>query len=154
MTVTGTITLEPRLDEVSGFVPDHADVDWRVVAEDGGWRVDIADSTLHPMLPDESGATSAAAEWATARQECRTDGEYAGSLLGSPVLGDQLCGVHGDVVAGSPAPLGDVLSSEIVAAFGPDATTWARTVTLSSPAQLTVVTAPFGDHWVVVGVSN
>jgi hypothetical protein len=154
VTVTGTVMLEPRLDEVSGFVPERADVDWRVVAEDGGWRVDIADSTLHPMLPDEAGATTAAAAWAAARQECRTDGEYAGSLLGSPVLSDQLCGTHGELVAGSPAPLGDTLSSEVVAAFGPDATTWARTVALSGAAQFTVVTAPFGDHWVVVGVSS
>ena len=82
------------------------------------------------------------------------DGEYAGSLLGSPVLADQLCGVEGELVAGSPAPLGDTLSSEVVAAFGPDATTWARTVALSGAAKLTVVTAPFGDHWVVVGVSS
>ena len=154
VTVTGTITLEPRLDEVSGFVPEHADVDWRVVAEDGGWRVEIVDSTLHPMLPEEAGATAAAAAWATARQACLTDGEYAGSLLGSPVLADRLCGVDGELLAGSPAPLGDTLSSEVVAAFGPDATTWARTVALSGAAQLTVVTAPFGDHWVVVGVSS
>ena len=154
VTVTGTITLEPRLDEVGGFVPEHAGVDWRLVAEDGGWRVDIVDSTLHPMLPEETGATAAAAAWAIARKECRTEGEYAGSLLGSPVLADQLCGVDGELVAGSPAPLGDTLSSEVVAAFGPDATTWARTVALSGAAQLTVVTAPFGDHWVVVGVSR
>ena len=154
VTVTGTVTLEPRLDEVSGFVPARADVDWRVVAEDGGWRVDIVDSTLHPTLPDDAGASTAAAAWAAARQECRTDGEYTGSLLGSPVLGDQLCGVRGELVASSPAPLGDTLSSEVVAAFGPDATTWARAVALSGAAQLTVVTAPFGDHWVVVGVSS
>jgi hypothetical protein len=154
VTVTGTITLEPRLDEVSGFVPEHAGVDWRAVAEEGGWRVDVVDSTLHPMLPDEAGATAAAAAWATARQECRIEGEYAGSLLGSPALADQLCGVEGALVAGSPAPLGDTLSSEVVAAFGPDATTWARTVALSGAARLTVVAAPFGDHWVVVGVSG
>jgi hypothetical protein len=154
VTVTGTVVLQPRLDEVSGFVPERADVDWRVVAEDGGWRVDIVDSTLNPILPDDAGATAAAATWAAARQDCRSDGEYAGSLLGSPVLGDQLCGVHGVLVAGSPAPLGDTLSTEVVAAFGPDATTWARTVPLSGAAQLTVVTAPFGDHWVVVGVTG
>jgi hypothetical protein len=152
--VTGTVTLDPRLDEVSGFVPAHAEVDWRVVAEDGGWRVDIADSTLHPVLPDEAGAPTAAATWATARQKCRIDGEYAGSLLGSPLLGEQLCGVDGDIVAASPRPLGDTLASEVVAAFGPDATSWTRTVALSGAAELTVVTAPFDDHWVVVGVTT
>jgi hypothetical protein len=154
VTVTGTVTLEPRLDEVSGFVPEHADVEWRAVAEDGGWRVDIADSTLHPILPDESGAKAAATSWAQARQECRSDSEYAGSLLGSPVLGEQLCGVRGELVAGSPARLGDILSSEVVAAFGPDAMRWARTVELSGAVDLTVVTAPLGDRWVVVGVTG
>ena len=31
---------------------------------------------------------------------------------------------------------------------------WARTVALSGAAELSVVTAPFGDHWVVVGVAG
>ena len=70
------------------------------------------------------------------------------------MLGEQLCGVGGDLVAASPGPLGDTLSSEVVAAFGPDATSWTRTVALSGAADLTVVTAPFGDHWVVVGVTS
>ena len=71
VSVTGTVTLDPRLDEVSGFVPEHADVEWRVVAEDGGWRVDIADSTLHPVLPDEAGATTAAATACPGGRACR-----------------------------------------------------------------------------------
>ena len=41
MIVPGEVTLEPRLDEVSGFVPQQADVEWKVVAEDGGWRLDL-----------------------------------------------------------------------------------------------------------------
>lgn len=152
-TVVGTVTLEPRLDEVSGFVPAEAEVDWRLVAEDGGWRIDIANSTLYPVLPDEEGAARAAMEWAQARQECTVAAEYPGSLLGTPVLGDQLCDIAGDFTAAPPAPLGDVLTTEVVAAFGPDATAWARTVALSGAADLTVVTAPLGDRWVVVGVT-
>jgi hypothetical protein len=154
VSVSGTVTFEPRLDEVSGFVPERAAVEWDVVAEDGGWRVDVIDSSVSPILPDEQGATAAAATWAAARQQCRTDAEYAGSLLGSPVLGDRLCGVAGELVAGSPAPLDDALATQVVAAFGSDATTWARSVVLSGAAQLSVVTAPFGDHWVVVGVGG
>ena len=153
-TVIGTVTLEPRLDEVSGFVPAQADVDWQLVAEDGGWRVDIADTTLHPILPDEHGAARAAIAWARARQRCGQGDEYQGSLLGSPTLGDQLCDVRGDFVAATPGSLGDTLATEVVAAFGPDATTWARTVALSGAADLTVVTAPLGDRWVVVGVTG
>ena len=92
--------------------------------------------------------------WAQARQHCGDGDEYSGSLLGSPVLGDQLCDVRGDFVAAPPAPLGDTLATEVVAAFGPDATTWARTVAVSGAAELTVVTAPLGDRWVVVGVTG
>ena len=46
------------------------------------------------------------------------------------------------------------LKDRLDAAFGPDATSWTRTVALSGAADLTVVTAPFGDHWVVVGVTS
>jgi len=150
--VTGTVTLEPRLDEVHGYVPERATVEWEVVAEDGGWRVDLVETASSPILPDEQGAVTAAAMWAAARQQCRVDGEFEGSLLGSPSLADQLCGVAGELTAGQPAPLDDALASQVVAAFGPDAVTWARSVALSGPSELSVVTAPFGDHWVVVGV--
>jgi hypothetical protein len=153
VTVTGDVTLEPRLDEVSGFVPRRADVGWNVVAEDGGWRLDLVDSSLAPILPDEQGASAAAEVWATARQECRIEGEYEGSLLGSPDLGDQLCGLRGKLVAGAPAPLDEAITPQLVAAFGPDAISWTRSVAITGAADLSVVTAPFGDHWVVVGVT-
>ncbi len=152
--VPGEVMLEPRLDEVNGFVPQQADVEWKVVAEDGGWRLDLTDSSLDPVLPDEQGATAAAELWAGARQQCRVDGEYEGSLLGSPALGDRLCGIQGELVAGAPAPLDDALATQVVAAFGPDALGWARSVSISGASELSVVTAPYGDHWVVVGVTG
>lgn len=152
--VTGEVTLVPRLDEVNGYVPEHATVEWRVVAEDGGWRLDPAGSSVRPVLPDEQLATAAARQWAQARQQCRVEGEYEGSLLGSPALGDGLCQLQGELVAGPPAPLDDALAPQVVAAFGPDALTWARTVAISGPSELSVVTAPFGDRWVVVGVTS
>ena len=46
--VPGEVTLEPRLDEVSGFVPQQADVEWTVVAEDGGWRLDLDGFVARP----------------------------------------------------------------------------------------------------------
>jgi hypothetical protein len=152
--VPGDVTLEPRLDEVSGFVPARAEVEWKVVAEDGGWKVDIDGSTLTPVLPDETGASAAAELWAATRQQCGVAGEYDGSLLGSPVLGERLCGLEGELVAGPAAPLDESMTAQVVAAFGPDALGWARSVELSGAAQLSVVTAPLGDHWVVVGVGS
>ena len=152
--VAGGVTLEPRLDEVSGFVPQRADVEWKVVYEDGGWRLDLAGSSLDPVLPDEEGATVAAGRWALARQQCRADAEYAGSLLGSPALGDLLCGLEGELVPGPAGPLGDALSQPVVAAFGPDALSWSRSVRITGASELSVVTAPFDDHWVVIGVAG
>ena len=97
---------------------------------------------------------SAAERWAAARQQCRTEGEYQGSLLGSPVLAEQLCGLAGQLVAAPPAPLDEAMTTSVVAAFGPGAVAATRTVGLHGASDLAVVTAPFGDDWVVVGVTG
>jgi hypothetical protein len=46
------------------------------------------------------------------------------------------------------------MTAQVVAAFGPDASSWTRSVALSGPSELSVVTAPYGDRWVVVGVTG
>jgi hypothetical protein len=70
------------------------------------------------------------------------------------VLADQLCGLTGQLVAARPASLDEAMTTSVVAAFGPEAVHIARTVELHGAAELSVVTAPFGDDWVVVGVSG
>ena len=50
--------------------------------------------------------------------------------------------------------LDDAMTAQVVAAFGPDALGWARSVELTGAAELSVVTAPLGDRWVVVGVGG
>jgi hypothetical protein len=40
----------------------------------------------------------------------------------------------------------------VLAAFGPEASIWARVVRVSGPIDLDVFTAPLGEEWVVVGV--
>jgi hypothetical protein len=150
-TVETTVSLEPRLDEVSGLVPARAVIEFAAVAEDGGWRIDLEASTWTPLLPPDDGAVTAVERWAEARRQCAPAGEYEGSLLDSPVLADQLCGARGPIVAGPPERLTDV-SGPVIAALGPESVEWARVVPLSGPVDLHVVAAPLGDDWVIVAV--
>jgi len=153
--VRTTVSLQAQLDEVSGLVPSQAVIDWATVAEDGGWRVDLEESAVTPVFPNDSHAPEAAVAWAEARQQCRSEREYDGSLLLSPSAAETLCGSTAAVTADSPAPLDTLAdSSPVVAAFGPDAADWARVVRIHGPADLAVVTAPLGDDWVVVGVAS
>jgi hypothetical protein len=148
------VVLQPRLDEVAGMVPGRAIVDWAVVAEDGGWRVDLDGTESRAVLPSDESAAEAALAWARARQDCRPAGEYEGSLLLSPTLADGLCERAGRFTA-EPAAALETLpdAAPVIAAFGGEATEWARVVRIHGPDDLAVVTAPLGDTWVVVGVS-
>jgi hypothetical protein len=155
-TVESTVQLEPRLDEIGGLVPGRAEVRWSVVFEDEQWRVDLDATTVTPILPSEDGAAVAALHWAQARQRCACADEFEGSLIGSPSIAERLCGVDGPVSTGRPEPLDSfAASASIVAAFGPEADTWARVVPVTTAAgELQVVTAPLGDRWVVVGIGT
>lgn len=149
---TGTLTLEPGLDEVVGLVPATADVTW-VAVEDGSgrWGVDLGASTFAPMYPPEGAAVDAAVQWARMRQQCDHAAEYADGLVGTSGAVDRLCGATGAVDVGPPQPLDDLDASAFQAAFGDDVTTWARVVSVTAPVDLRVVLAPVGDDWLVIG---
>jgi hypothetical protein len=153
--VVTTVNLRPQLDETLGLVPAAATIEWAVVAEDGGWRLDLDASELEPVYPDDAGAARAAVAWARTRQACERSNEYGGSLLLSPTLADSLCGSAGTVTAGRAATLAALTDAgPVVTAFGEGALDWARVVEIHGPTDLAVVTAPLGDQWVVVGVSS
>ncbi len=114
----GKVSLEPRLDEVNGFVPQRADVEWTVVAEDGGWRLDLTDSSLDPVLPDEQGATAAAELWAGARHMPGRRG-VRGVAARLARTRRSAVRVQGELVAGVPAPLDDALATQSSPPSGP-----------------------------------
>ena len=151
--INAELELRPGLDSIVGLVPARAHATWVAVAEDGGWRVDFDNSTLVPEYPADPAAVDAARSWASARADCRRAPVYRDGLLGMPALAAELCGAGGPVRVGSVASLRAGVGVEpFVAAFGPDVFTWARAVPVESPVPMSVVLAPIGDRWVVIGV--
>jgi hypothetical protein len=159
--VTTEVTFEPRLDEIVGFVPARATVEWRVVSEEGGFLVDLDDTSVRPVIPADDGASAVAVDWAQAAAagDATEDLEYGGSLLGQSDIAERIRsiadqdGTSPGYRSASVSELGDWDHPEVVTnAFGPGAGEWARVVRLDGPAPLDVVTAPLGDRWVVVGV--
>jgi hypothetical protein len=151
--IAAEVALQPGLDAVVGLVPARAQAMWIAVPEDGGWRVDFDNSTLVPEYPPDAAAVDAASSWVSARAQCRRAPQYRDGLLGATALASDLCGARGPVRVGTAAPLRAGTGVEpFVAAFGPDVFTWARAVPVESPAPMSVVLAPIGDRWVVIGV--
>jgi hypothetical protein len=154
--IQGPATFQPRLDEVSGLVPEHATITWRTVSEDGGWRISYEGTRFDAIFPSDAGATAGAVAWARAYADCQDpdpSSQYQGGLVGVPSLAKRLCGQGTDVVAKTATPLGDKPDpTPVLAAFGPEADRWARIVHVSKPLELDVVMAPLGDRWIVIGV--
>ena len=106
------------------------------IAVDGGWRVQFAASTLVPRYADERGASDAVVVWARDRQSC-TDAaelEWSGGLLGvaAEARAAALCETAGEIRVADPITLDAVIGVEpVLAAFGPEASVWAR----SSPCR-------------------
>jgi hypothetical protein len=151
--IDAEVELRPGLDTIVGLVPARAHAVWIAVAEDGGWRVDFDNSSLVPEYALDAAAVDAATSWISARAECRRAPQYRDGLLGVPAFAADLCGARGPVRVGTAAPLRAGVGVEpFVAAFGPDVFTWARAVPVQSPAPMSVVLAPIGERWVVIGV--
>lgn len=155
----GDVSFVPTLDTTKGLVPARAAATWRVVRENGGWRVSYSESRFSAQYPDDEDATTAATSWARARQQCRPTGDEAdrtevvGGVVGISGLADRLCGTTGDIVAnGIAQPIVTTDATAVIAAFGPGAAEWARVVSLGGPAPQRVVLGPLGDRWIAIGV--
>jgi hypothetical protein len=154
-TIRVDLALRPRLDETVGVVPAGAAAMFVVRRVNDGWRVAFSESSLTPRYPDASDARTAALAWASARQRCERSSEWQGGLLGvaAEAYAQRLCRTTAAVRAGEPTSLDRVSGTEsVLAAFGPEASVWARVVSISGPIDLDVVTAPLGHEWVVIGV--
>lgn len=162
--VVESVDLVPALDEVDGYVPGHATATFATVAQDSGYRIDLAHSTLEPIAADDAGIVPAATTWIKARQACSADttsssgdatgNETAGNLLGQPSAATALCGTTGPVTFGTPKPIDGALGDAVKTAYGPDATRWAKAIDVDGTTKLTIALGPLGDDWVVVGVIN
>jgi hypothetical protein len=149
-TVTSRVRLEPRLDPITGFTPAEATVRWPVVRNAAGWAIQLDAAELTPVLPPDDGARTAADSFVRERRACDPAAEM--NLLGDPAAAAALCAGEGEPVLGPVGGVTEKARDELVASFGPDATSWAREVPLEAPARLRVVLAPLGPAWQVIGL--
>jgi head-tail adaptor len=153
-TVEMRMRFHAGIEDAVGLVPARGNARWLAVREDGRWRIAFNDVRIEAVYPEDGAAPGRVADWAKARQACGPAPEYGDGLVGFPALADQLCKREGAVEAGPAGPLeagpdGDA----VVAAFGPEALTWARVVALTEPGGLLrAVVAPIGEEWTVIGV--
>lgn len=144
----------PGLDPFVGLTPARERLTWRGERFEGGWLLE-AEPERTLLLPPDDRARAAVTMWAEAVQACDRDRartlQAVETLFGSPTA--QLCRVPGNVVV---APLQTLVdgpaTTDIVGQYGPDALSWARSVAISAPVALTVVVAPIGDEWKVLGL--
>lgn len=152
-TVVADVAMEPGLDSVVGLRAAQARITWTTTQQAGAWRLSLKLSRGEARYADAADAPNAAATWATNRQQCTTDGQFDGGLVGFPSIADALCHSSGSISAGDAAQLSSISDpSPVTSFFGPDATAWARVVRLDGPVPMRAVLAPVGDQWVVIGV--
>ena len=155
--VTITATRTPSISVQTGLVPSKSTEIWRVV-DDGGWRVVRGRPTdVQPVLPSDDQASALAAAWLERTAECDVDGAVAlqlsANLLGSPALRDNTCKTKGTWTAGKAFPVSELPNSTVlVSAYGPGVGRWARAVPVTGAGRYTIVLAPLGDEWRVMGV--
>jgi hypothetical protein len=154
-TIIGDATFTPRLDEIGGLVAGRATVAWTVVSEQGGWRVAYQRTSIQPVYAADSGATESARAWLAALQSCAKPDpalEYAGGIVGSVGVAGALCN-SAAAKLDAPKRLGDRPDpAPVLAAFGPEADTWARIIRVTGPRTFNIVLAPLADRWIVIGV--
>ena len=103
------LTLEPRLDEVSGFVPSTPTSNGRSSPRtaDGG-SISI-DSSLDPILPDEHGATGSRRALGRSPSAVPRRRRVRGLAARFARARRPAVRLDGELVAGPPAPLDDAM---------------------------------------------
>lgn len=158
--VASRVRFQPSLNEVTGLIPARARVTWSVVDGEGGWGIALNDSRTEPRYPDESQVPDAARTWLEelgASCEVPTNR----SLVESEQVLEPVCEVLAEsdgeaqaVEFGDVTTLADRVSRPFVARYGEDATSWARVIRLTQPAEIELVLAPIGNRWKVIGVTD
>ena len=154
--VITAVEFEPSLDEVRGLVAGPATVSWLAVEDAAGWRVSLDGSSVEWRYPSEEGVVTAATEWLSSGAACepRSVLPPGVTFLGTRRdLLDDLCSAGDAVGAGAALDLEDsTVDDALVAAFGPQARTWARTVTVGGDIPVALALAPVGGRWEVIDV--
>jgi hypothetical protein len=158
--VSVAVAHRPGLDAFSGLTPARSDEVWRARREAGTWRVEPGPRSSVPVLAPDRGAPAAAQAWLDRLAACDDAGaarlQAVAELFGPGDLAAMACHDRGRWTAGSAGPLGDGDDpGPYVAAYGPDAQSWARVVAVRGPAgRFRVVLAPIGSTWRVLGTGR
>lgn len=152
--VVATVEHTPSLDPFKGLVPARERQTWTAVRFQNGWLLN-AEPAVVPDLPNESLAPEAVKAWVEAVQACDRDRARELQALDElyAVGGPTLCGAEGPVTTAEVGELGDGTVSKLITdQYSADAAQWARTVEVTSPQPFSVVVAPFGEQWKVLGI--
>lgn len=157
-TVLAVVQHVPGLDPFRGLSAAREEQRFSGRRAGDGWLLD-GDPATTPLLPPDAAAREAATAWVAAVQACdRTRAatlQAVTTLYGSGQRAAGLCGKPGPVSAsgvGRMAP--DTASDSIVTQYGAAATGWVRAVRITSPVEFSVLLAPLGPGWKVLGVAD
>ena len=149
----------PAITPLNGLVPAQSTEIWRVDNGSGRWRVQSGQpADVRPVLPSDAAAVDVARAWLAAAEACEQPAmaasQLGGALLGSPALAAAPCDRPESFSAsGDAVVLAEQSNSTVfVSAFGPGVGRWARAVAVDGDPRFTIVLAPLGDEWRVMGL--
>ncbi len=150
---------KPGLDPFIGLSAARERETWTARRVGSRWLVDPDPAVVYE-LPPSARAASAVVSWARAVQAC--DKAAATKLQGIPELygmsdgADRLCRSKGPITAGAVGSVeAGPSSADLLAQYSTDALAWARTVRVRAPrGSFSVIVAPIGEVWKIVGLSD
>ena len=158
-TVVADVDHVPGLDPFVGLSPAHERQTWHGAAEGGGWLAD-AEPTVAYVLPAEAKIAAVVRSWTSTIQACDQAAarsfEAVAQVYGTADGASKLCHSKGPLTIGAVARLDPgPASSDLVNQYSSDVLDWARRVPVSGPIPtFSVIVAPLGDGWKVLGVSD
>ncbi len=150
---------EPSLDPFRGLVPSRSQSVWHVQREQGRWRVGAEPLSQVAILPPDATAPEVVRVWVSRLAVCDQAGAAAfqvgNHLYGPTALADSPCETRGSWTVEQPVSLDNAPDPKaFLAAFGPDARSWARLVPVRGPGvRFFAAVAPLGEAWRVMGVA-
>jgi len=150
---------KPGLDPFIGLSAARERETWVARKKGTGWLVDPEPSVTYE-LPSDASASTAALSWAQAVQACDKTKAAAhqavDELYGTPEAATGLCRSKGTASAGKVGRLqAGPSSADLIAQYSTDALAWAKVVPIkASSISFSLVLAPIGSMWKVVGVSD
>jgi hypothetical protein len=156
--VVATVEHRPGIDPFVGLSPARERQTWEAVRAGAGWLL-LENPGSVPEVPPDARATAAASAWVTAVQSCDRAAaarlQAVDTLFDSTTTTPALCHANGAVIVGPAGPLAPgPASGDIVSQYTTNALSWARVVSIESPARFAVILAPIGSHWKVLGLTD